>query len=1274
MAVSISSWRTTSSGPSRRICFARSTAGRSRYCTPESYKGQSPSLYHNKGDGTFENVTRKAGVYDLSNKMLGVALIDYDNDGQLDVFAANDTQPNRLYRNKGDGTFTDVGLTAGVAFNEAGVARAGMGVDAADYDGSGRQSLLIGNFSNEMMALYANEGKGLFIDEAPASTIGKATQLTLTFACFFFDFDLDGLPDIFAANGHVADDISSVQRNVTYAQAPHLFHNRGGKKFDVLSTAVGTAFRQPMVARGAAYADYDRDGDLDLLVTTNNGPARLLRNDGPPARMLRVTTVGVTVQPRRCRHEGSRQRGRGAAALGAREDWFELSFTERAAVDVWPGPGHEHHRRRRDVAEWQDRDAQGRGRESGHYGPGRQRGREIAAHRPWGQVMLGRVSSSSSVWELGIGRWALSGALILAAAITVFSGQTSSDTDRERAYRANNVGVALLEQFDYEAAARSFREALKLHPSLDLARLNLAIALFYGGHTAEAAAEAKTAVERLPEAPHAYYVAGLIARAEDNLDAAAAAFERVLKSDPADPGTKVNLGQIALQQRQYDRALTLFREAVTAEPYNVTATYSIALALMRSGKPDEGRKAMQEFEQLRDSAYGVTYSQNYLAQGNYAEAIASTGAEPELVDPAAPAVTFSDATATVLPTAPAAGSRGGVALFDTDGDGDLDILEIGETGLRLLTNQRGVFADESVRAGLAAIAGAGKPAPEGNPGAIAGDYDNDGRPDLFLTVTGGNRLLHQKADGAFEDVTAKAGISQQTTSPAAAAFADVDHDGDLDIFIPGSPTRLLRNNGNGRFGDVAVQAAVSAPVRAVAVAATDYDNRRDIDLVILAASAAPLLYRNLRDGSFRDTAAASGLPAAGAYSALAVGDVNKDGFPDFFFGRPDQPGVFALSDGQARFRTAAAPDETRASLAAQFVDYDNDGLLDLLSISDTRARLFRNLGAGKWSDVSAAAKLSALTVGNVSGMALGDLDGDGDVDAALRTSGGLRIWKNDGGSGHASLRIRLTSRVSNRSAIGSRVEVRAGSLRQQVETSSSTPAVAPSDIVFGLGARSAADVVRVLWPSGILQAEAGQGTSPPLTSGALTITELDRKPSSCPYLFTWNGSRFEFVTDFMGGGEMGAWLAPRTWNAPDADEYVRITSSQLQAHDGRFELRVSNELEEAVFVDRLQLVAVDHPAGVDVFPNEGLKSPSRRPLVLTTTQGARPPSGAVDEHGHDVLSQISAVDRRYPDDFPVLPVRGYAEPHLLTLDLGTSMSARRSDASKGRSYSITPSC
>jgi hypothetical protein len=264
------------------------------YCTPESYKGQSPTLYRNLGDGRFQDVTERAGVKDPASKALGVALLDFDGDSWLDLFVANDTQPNRLFRNNRDGRFSDVGTAAGVAYGETGVARAGMGVDAADYDGSGRPSLVIGNFSTEMMALYHNEGTGLFVDEAPGSTIGKTSLLSLTFACFFFDYDLDGLVDIFALNGHVADDIETVQPKVKYAQPPHLFRNLGGKRFEAVAARSGEALQRPVVGRGAAYADYDEDGDLDVLVTTNGGPARLLRNDGGNGNhYLRIRTRGT---------------------------------------------------------------------------------------------------------------------------------------------------------------------------------------------------------------------------------------------------------------------------------------------------------------------------------------------------------------------------------------------------------------------------------------------------------------------------------------------------------------------------------------------------------------------------------------------------------------------------------------------------------------------------------------------------------------------------------------------------------------------------------------------------------------------------------------------------------------------------------------------------------------------------------------------------------------------------------------------------------------------
>ncbi len=202
------------------------------YCTPQAYKGQSSTLFHNRGNGTFENVTKKAGLSDPTGKALGVALLDFDNDGWMDLFVSNDTEPNKLYHNNHNGTFTDIGVAAGLAYGEAGTARAGMGTDAADYDNSGWQSLVLGNFTNESMSLYHNDGSGLFTDQAPLTGIARMSNKSLTFGTFFFDYDLDGLPDIVAVNGHVSDDISVVQPNVKYAQPPHLFKNLGKNKFE----------------------------------------------------------------------------------------------------------------------------------------------------------------------------------------------------------------------------------------------------------------------------------------------------------------------------------------------------------------------------------------------------------------------------------------------------------------------------------------------------------------------------------------------------------------------------------------------------------------------------------------------------------------------------------------------------------------------------------------------------------------------------------------------------------------------------------------------------------------------------------------------------------------------------------------------------------------------------------------------------------------------------------------------------------------------------------
>jgi Tfp pilus assembly protein PilF len=864
---------------------------------------------------------------------------------------------------------------------------------------------------------------------------------------------------------------------------------------------------------------------------------------------------------------------------------------------------------------------------------------------------------------------------------------------RERAYRANNLGVAQLEQFKYAEAAGAFREALRRDRSLAIAHVNLSLALLYAQDLAGAAREATEAARLLPSVPQPPYILGLIARAENRASDARREFERVHQIDAADVGASVNLAQLYLEERQYPQAIAVLRPAVEIEPYNVTVAYNLGLALTRSGQVDDGRRMLERAQALRSTGYAVTYGTGYLEQGHYAEAIASTGAEPDLVDTSVPSAAFTPAAigrpadrsrpdvspfgrrfsaGDLTPGGArqiAAGLGGCVALADVDNDGDLDLFEASAAGQRLFRNDgQGIWTEVTSASGLVA------PDDAVPIGCVAGDYDNDGRTDLFVLRYGVSSLYHNDGGGHFSDVTTSAGIAAYPFLPGAAALVDVDHDGDLDLVIAGladfdatvpraaeraltfpgefapAPIRLLRNNGNGTFTDTTAQARLEIATHAIAIVPTDFDNRRDIDLLVVNRGGPPLLFQNMRDGTFRDVATASGLAAAvgaGDITAVTAADVNKDDFPDFFFGRSDG-GVLALSDGRGRFRGAPAPEGARAGLAAQFIDYDNDGLLDLLTWSEDGPHVSRNLGL-RWSEVSASAMPRASggpALVSARGLALADLSGDGRTDLVTGGEGALTFWRNRGHDNRASLRVGLTGRASNRLGVGSKIQMRAGSLSTRLERSAATPPVAPADIVFGLGSRPGADVVRVLWPSGILQAEGRESVLP----SPLAIEELDRKPSSCPFLYTWNGERFEFVTDFMGGGEMGYWEGPGERNRPNPVEYVRIGADQLRAKDGRFEIRVTNELEETLFADRFQLLAVAHPRDIEVYPNEGMTG-SPKPYRLFAVSGGRVPH-AFDDRGRDVTERIALIDRRYPEGFALERFRGYAAPHTLTLDLG----------------------
>ena len=903
---------------------------------------------------------------------------------------------------------------------------------------------------------------------------------------------------------------------------------------------------------------------------------------------------------------------------------------------------------------------------------------------------------------------------ILSPPLLTRRGLLLKETNREEAYRANNTGVALLEQYEHAKGVEQFERALQLRPKFPLAQINLAIALFNAQKLSDAKIAAAQALVLTPNSPQANYILGLIARTENQPDEAVAEFAKVLELDPLDVGANVNIGQIMLQQKQYDKALSHLQTAYNAEPYNTSAIYNLAAVLQRTGERERTAELLKKFQTLRENGAGTSIGLNYLEQGRYAEAVASTGAESELVEKTNPNVFFQNAEIGLTGQKAQIGIKaaspttikpqnkyqilqkfaGGAALFDFDNDGSLDLVKLNNSiasirklsrtqsttnaasSISLYRNVKGKFVDATRTAGdLSKIV-------DGvSTGIVAGDFDNDGLPDLFVLRDETISLYRNEGNGKFKDVSVAAKLPKLSFLSISCAFVDVDHDGDLDIFIGSlgelgtrakrndfvfpqgfsATNMLLRNNGDGTFTDISAAAKINLESRAVAVVPTDFDNRRDIDLLVLNYGEKPALLRNLRDKTFRNVADEVGLNQSGNWTCAAVGDFNKDTFVDFFFGRDDGVGVFATSDGQGKFQLKDAPAGTEKASAAQFLDYDNDGLLDLIVQTDKGLVLSRNLGDSWAAADSAAFKIKTnggnapLSLAGSRQIIAGDIDRDGDIDLlTFARNGSLQFLRNEGGSQNHSEILSLRGRVSNKTGVGAKIDLRAGSLTQKLESYSASPMPAPSEVHFGLGKRLQPDAVRVIWTSGIVQTEienrnesknqVAQNRAP------AKIEELDRKPSSCPYLYTWNGEKFEFITDFMGGGEMGDWTGTE-FSYPDPEEYVRIASDKLKPRDGRYEIRVTNELEEVLFVDRLELLAVDHPSNTEVYPNEGLGIPNADKFILYTTRAEHAPLAARDGYGNNVLAKITNLDRNFYDTFKKRKIRGYAEPHELTLTL-----------------------
>jgi tetratricopeptide (TPR) repeat protein len=856
----------------------------------------------------------------------------------------------------------------------------------------------------------------------------------------------------------------------------------------------------------------------------------------------------------------------------------------------------------------------------------------------------------------------------------------STGAPKAQAARLLNLGVAYMNQQRMEQALKMFEQAAALDPSLFSARLNQGIALLNLQRQEPAKAILLEAAQRDPRNARAWYNLGLLYRNLGDADMALDAFRKVAALDPADPDTHYFLATLYLQEKQYAPAVQEFERTLELAPFHVSAEFGLARAYQRMGETEKSRQHLARFEKLTQEKLGTPMSLIYGEQGKY-----SLAAEPAQQAPAAgPAirVRFAAATAAAGLRVPAAAkgrdtapagrlnslSGPGACFLDYEGDGRSDLLLVTgdkDDALRLYRNLgNGRFRDVTRAAGLRQTGLALS--------CAAGDYDNDGKTDLAISFSDHIALFHNEGNGRFADVTKAAGLTAHG-QPIGLTFVDYDHDGDLDLYVASFPQLpvlivgnpktqsgdnvLWRNNGNATFTDVTEATGLAGSLWGANAAIADLNQDRAVDLVVAGGLGAPVVLLNPREGKFNALNAwAGGTPERTA--GVVVLDFDKDGWPDLAFTHSDAPGISLWRNVEGkRFEPVALPalGWTRAWGIAAF-DYDNDGWLDLVAVGERdgkgEIRLFRNLGNGKFEDASEATGLPGIPLNQPRALITADYDGDGDTDLLITQNGGPPVLlRNDGGNRNHSLRIALKGLADNKSGIGAKVEIFAGAMRQHFEVQSSSGYLGQSapELVVGLGRATEADVVRILWPTGVLQDEVQ------LAAGKRhVIEEIDRRGSSCPTLFVWNGERYELVADMIGAGVVGHWVAPGETNDFDPTEYVKVDGARARLRNGRLSFRFMEPMEEVVYLDQVKLLAVDHPADAEVHPNERfLSAPPFPPFEVIASRGARPPAGAWDGQGRNVLPQLLRRDRQYLTGFKPAGFAGFVELHTLELDLGT---------------------
>ncbi len=846
--------------------------------------------------------------------------------------------------------------------------------------------------------------------------------------------------------------------------------------------------------------------------------------------------------------------------------------------------------------------------------------------------------------------------VLLAGAAMTAAAQTRYDAE---AIRLNNRGVAYMGQQSTERAAASFAEAFKQDPTLAQAEVNEGIALL----TLQKLAGAKEALRRAlaldPNSAQAWYNLGLAQRAGNELDQALDSFRQAAKIDPHDADSLYFQGACYEEMRQYDKAIPILEKALQTNPLHASAEFVLARSLQRTGHTAEAREHFTRFQHMTSSKISSPIGVSYGEEGHYSTVQPVEG--PQTIEPAMIPVRLVAQPMGV--TAARNTETGGACMMDATGSGrmDLVLMEDGAQAIRVLQNDgNGKFTDGDAE-------GAGLKASGHAVACAVGDFDGDGLNDLAVALDDAVLLFRNLGHGKFENVTSEAGLRARNR-PTGITFVDYDHDGDLDLLLTGAPLQpgsesnvLWRNNGDKTFTEQTEQTGLGASGQTAAAILTDFNNDRAVDLAVTGDGPAPLLYVNPREGKYPVQPLYEGLKLPSTVG-ITVLDYNKDGWMDIAVTHSAAPGVTLWRNVQApdgvsrRFERVALPlHGALRGWGLTPIDIDNDGWIDLAAIVDTKAgpcvRVFRNRGDGSFEDVSHALGLDSLRLHDPRGLVAADVDGDGAADLiVIERNAAPVLLRNVGANRNHFVRLDLTGFADNKTALGVKVEVFANGMWQKWELAGASGFQTQSapQILVGLGQAQGIDLLRMLWPTGVLQDEIDLPRTP-----VIAMKEVDRRGSSCPVLFVWNGRKYKFVTDVIGAGVVGHWFTPTRRNIPRPSEWIKVDGADVAPVDGKVSLRFMEPMEEVNYIDQLRLVAVDHPDNVEVNPDERfLDDPPFASGRVVASAGARLPVAAWDGEGRSVVAQLRARDHQFASGFTPLPYDGFANLHSLTLDLG----------------------